>query len=347
MNERWTTDADGELREAVLAGKGVKSLAESMDRTEGAIRSRMRRLGVADRNGVPLAQEDLEWTVDLSNAATMDRFGSFLQRFLPEAVFVEATSPTVMCVRLAVGQPGHTEPVLSAEEPQFSATMEALRAWRREQARIRGVSPFIVAWNCHLEEICARSPRTLEELGAVRGIGKAFLERYGSDVLAIVAGEPVASRIEDTPDSVLPPADRVIPSPTAIVHEQSLDFLPSRANEGLVEALPPEDFRWGVRHPDPEVMDHWKSFAFLWMKLLEGEVQPISICEHRVLDFLPVWNGSGDLETTVLWERALREYCRRVAARRNHDLRERGELRDPRQEFFPDSQVGRLGPYRR
>ena len=38
-----------------------------------------------------------------------------------------------------------------------------------------------------LEEVATARPATLLELGAVKGFGQTKLERYGDDVLAIVA----------------------------------------------------------------------------------------------------------------------------------------------------------------
>jgi DNA helicase-2/ATP-dependent DNA helicase PcrA len=61
---------------------------------------------------------------------------------------------------------------------------EALKAWRLERARAEDVPAYVVFHNSTLEEIAARRPRSLAELGSVPGVGPAKLARYGEDVLA-------------------------------------------------------------------------------------------------------------------------------------------------------------------
>jgi len=63
---------------------------------------------------------------------------------------------------------------------------EALRAWRLERAKADGVPAYVVFHDRTLEEIARRRPGSEDELGAVSGIGAAKLERYGSDVLAVL-----------------------------------------------------------------------------------------------------------------------------------------------------------------
>ncbi len=68
-------------------------------------------------------------------------------------------------------------------DPMF----EALRAWRLERAKADGVPAYVVFHDRTLEEIARQRPGSEGELGAVSGIGPAKLERYGSDVLAVLA----------------------------------------------------------------------------------------------------------------------------------------------------------------
>jgi superfamily II DNA helicase RecQ len=49
------------------------------------------------------------------------------------------------------------------------------------------VSPFIVAYDTVLAQIAERRPRTPAELLAIPGIGPGKVERYGAEILAIVA----------------------------------------------------------------------------------------------------------------------------------------------------------------
>ena len=71
--------------------------------------------------------------------------------------------------------------------PREVAIREALTAWRRERSKADGVPAYVVLDNKTLDAIARAEPRSLIELGAVNGIGPAKLERYGSDVLGLVA----------------------------------------------------------------------------------------------------------------------------------------------------------------
>jgi ATP-dependent DNA helicase RecQ len=64
---------------------------------------------------------------------------------------------------------------------------DVLKAWRLARARQDDVPAYLVFHNSTLEEIAARKPRNLDELGAVPGVGPAKLERYGEGVLAALA----------------------------------------------------------------------------------------------------------------------------------------------------------------
>jgi len=70
-----------------------------------------------------------------------------------------------------------------ADDPVFGA----LRTWRLERARADGVPPYVVFHDRTLHAIARRRPETPSELAEVSGIGAAKLERYGSDVLAVLA----------------------------------------------------------------------------------------------------------------------------------------------------------------
>ena len=69
---------------------------------------------------------------------------------------------------------------------------EALREWRREEARSQGVPPYVVFHDRTLVEIAAARPGSVDELAGIGGVGRAKLERYGEAVLGVV-GETSAS----------------------------------------------------------------------------------------------------------------------------------------------------------
>jgi ATP-dependent DNA helicase RecQ len=74
------------------------------------------------------------------------------------------------------------------DPPADTPTAAALRTWRARRARHDGVPAYVVCSDATLHEIAASRPTSRPELAGVRGIGPAKLERYGDDILAVVAG---------------------------------------------------------------------------------------------------------------------------------------------------------------
>ena len=72
-------------------------------------------------------------------------------------------------------------------DPQGAAVFEALREWRRERSQSDGVPAFVVFHDTTLIEIAHRRPAARAELLLVPGIGPTKLERYGDDVIALLA----------------------------------------------------------------------------------------------------------------------------------------------------------------
>jgi ATP-dependent DNA helicase RecQ len=68
------------------------------------------------------------------------------------------------------------------DDPVF----QALREWRREEAREQKLPPYVIFHDVVLAEIAARRPATLAELRGVPGVGDSKLERYGTAVLSVV-----------------------------------------------------------------------------------------------------------------------------------------------------------------
>jgi ATP-dependent DNA helicase RecQ len=64
---------------------------------------------------------------------------------------------------------------------------DALRAWRIEQARKRGVPPYVILHDRTLDAIASSLPDSRDALREVPGIGPAKLERYGAAILDLVA----------------------------------------------------------------------------------------------------------------------------------------------------------------
>ncbi len=62
-----------------------------------------------------------------------------------------------------------------------------LKAWRTEQARAQVVPPYVVFNDRTLDALARARPQDEDALLAIKGIGPAKLERYGADVLRIIA----------------------------------------------------------------------------------------------------------------------------------------------------------------
>ncbi|AJY76001.1 DNA helicase RecQ [Paenibacillus beijingensis] len=64
---------------------------------------------------------------------------------------------------------------------------EALRQWRKETAAAEGVPPFMLFFDATLRELTDAKPLTQDALLRVKGIGAAKADKYGPDLLRIIA----------------------------------------------------------------------------------------------------------------------------------------------------------------
>ncbi|MDQ1643486.1 MAG: ATP-dependent helicase UvrD/PcrA [Actinomycetota bacterium] len=67
------------------------------------------------------------------------------------------------------------------------ALFEALREWRSQQAKDQSVPAYVIFTDATLTAIAETTPTTEAALLAVSGVGRGKLDRYGADVLGIVA----------------------------------------------------------------------------------------------------------------------------------------------------------------
>jgi len=92
----------------------------------------------------------------------------------------------------------HTAPPTSDAPDRRSVSSagvgDALRAWRIEQARRRGVPPYVILHDRTLDAIASSLPRSRDELRDMPGIGPAKLDTLGAAILELVAS--VRSRTE-------------------------------------------------------------------------------------------------------------------------------------------------------
>ena len=71
--------------------------------------------------------------------------------------------------------------------PADRQLFEALRQWRGENAKERGVPAYVIFTDATLRGIASSRPDSLPALGNVSGVGERKLETFGEAVLAIVA----------------------------------------------------------------------------------------------------------------------------------------------------------------
>lgn len=79
---------------------------------------------------------------------------------------------------LAGGAPRET-----SGDPELFA---ALKAWRSEVAKARGVPAYVVLHDATIDGLAAAKPRTLDEMRGIPGIGDKKLEHYGAALLAVI-----------------------------------------------------------------------------------------------------------------------------------------------------------------
>ncbi|MGH7046267.1 MAG: DNA helicase RecQ [Stellaceae bacterium] len=75
-------------------------------------------------------------------------------------------------------------------DPLAQALFEALRAWRRDEARRQRLPPYVIFHDATLTTIARLRPQTPAALAKIPGIGHSKCERYAAAVIAIVTGAP-------------------------------------------------------------------------------------------------------------------------------------------------------------
>jgi superfamily II DNA helicase RecQ len=77
-------------------------------------------------------------------------------------------------------------PAPKPSAPVDARVEKALRAWRLEEARRRGVPAFRILTDRALREIAVTHPSTADELLDIPGIGMSTVEKYGASIYRIV-----------------------------------------------------------------------------------------------------------------------------------------------------------------
>ncbi|SDZ78096.1 ATP-dependent DNA helicase, Rep family [Bowdeniella nasicola] len=159
-----------------LAGLSEGLMPISMANTPEAIEEEKRLLYV----GVTRAREHLR--LSYSSSRTGGRSSRNVSRFLtgiwPEAE--KSTSKTSRRKKAAI------DPLAELDD-DAQALFELLRAWRAETAKEISKPAFTILHDATLIAIAQAQPRTLRQLALLRGIGATKLDRYGGEILALIA----------------------------------------------------------------------------------------------------------------------------------------------------------------
>jgi ATP-dependent DNA helicase RecQ len=80
------------------------------------------------------------------------------------------------------------ETLYSETKPVDDDVLDRLRVWRRERSLQDGVPAYVVAPNASLAELAQQRPATIGQLSQISGFGQTRIEKYGQEILAVIAG---------------------------------------------------------------------------------------------------------------------------------------------------------------
>jgi len=101
------------------------------------------------------------------------------------ADFLPTVRETVRRAPRAARSTGRTAPALTAGD---QALFEELRRWRSQRAKAASVPAVVIFDDKTLTEVATRRPSSRDALLQVPGIGPVKVERYGDDLLGMIAG---------------------------------------------------------------------------------------------------------------------------------------------------------------
>jgi ATP-dependent DNA helicase RecQ len=134
------------------------------------------------------------------------RYGGL--RFTPKAMqFLKSGEKLygVMGPRRQVAAHGMGAGGLEYERPLF----DALRALRKRLADEAGLPPYLIFHDQTLVEMAAYYPHSLESLGAIYGVGRVKLEKYGAPFLEVIQSYCAEHGLQERPKTVAKPAPTI------------------------------------------------------------------------------------------------------------------------------------------
>lgn len=70
---------------------------------------------------------------------------------------------------------------------------DELRSWRGRTAKREGMPPYLICNNRQLAALAAKRPASLAAVREIEGLGEAKVERWGDEILKLIAAAPDAS----------------------------------------------------------------------------------------------------------------------------------------------------------
>ena len=109
----------------------------------------------------------------------LERSGALVETTTPDGFRVLTADPSAERPRIRAGG----APAADVDED----LVERLRRWRLERSQEDAVPAYVVLHDATLRELAAVKPQTHGELEGIKGLGPVKLERYGDDLLAVLA----------------------------------------------------------------------------------------------------------------------------------------------------------------
>ncbi|MES2971699.1 MAG: HRDC domain-containing protein [Patescibacteria group bacterium] len=108
------------------------------------------------------------------------------------------------------------------------ALLAALKEWRLNQARMSSMPAYVIAHDSALELIATKQPTTSQAMLGIKGFGPAKLEKYGDDILKLVAEHGITvSETPTEPIDIIKPLDEETQSDFAAYRQETIAKYPN------------------------------------------------------------------------------------------------------------------------
>lgn len=101
-----------------------------------------------------------------------------------QSLLLRRVAPKTKAKKDRARKPGGAAAELDA---RAGGLFDALRVWRKGVADTQNVPAYVILHDATLREIATRRPQSLDDLGGIAGIGATKLQRFGADLIDVVA----------------------------------------------------------------------------------------------------------------------------------------------------------------